>query len=143
MWKFLRKPLFGSIWEQTFDRNLLTVFGVYETIGFGYHPLIKRDHIIYPCVVKASASSSVDDMIVVNGTHMSEEAISARILQSLSQKAVYHHTSSNVSSNVSSNGVAVYRNIQTVPTSHRSSQPAVHVHIIHFFFSNDIFTIYR
>lgn len=89
--------------------------------------------LIIVLTVKGPAGNAMDDMIVVNGTHMSEEAISARILQSLSQKAVYHHTSSNVSSNVSSNGVAVYRNIQTVPTTYRSSQPAVHVHITSIF----------
>lgn len=75
--------------------------------------------------MKASATSSVDDVIVVNGTHMSDE-VSARILQSLSQKSVYH-TNNNVNSNMSGNGVAVYRNIQS--TVHRPSQASINVRI--------------
>lgn len=62
---------------------------------------------------------------------MSEE-VSARILQSLSQKSVYH-TNSNVNSNVSGNGIAVYRNIQPVPGTYKPSQSPVNVRIkFHF-----------
>lgn len=87
----------------------------------------------YFSAVKSTAPSSVDDVIVVNGTHMSEE-VSARILQSLSQKSAYH-TNSNVNSNVSGNGIAVYRNIQTVPGPHKPSQSPVNVRNIYFFAS--------
>lgn len=38
--------------------------------------------------------NSIDDIVMVNGTHMSEE-MSARILQSLSQKSVYNNSNNN------------------------------------------------
>lgn len=86
--------------------------------------------------MKTSAASSLDDVIVVNGTHMSDE-VSARILQSLSQKSVYH-TTNNIGSNLSGNGVAVYRNIQS--TTHRPSHASINVCILiigRFIFDNE------
>lgn len=67
--------------------------------------------------------SSVDDVIMVNGTHMSEE-MSARILQSLSQKVVFH-SNNNIANSSNATNVPPSRNMQ--PTqSHRQSQPISH-----------------
>lgn len=71
---------------------------------------------------------SVDDVIMVNGTHMSEE-MSARILQSLSQKVVFHSNNSANSNTAAS--ITGNRNVQTNQShrvtqanSHRAIQPA-------------------
>lgn len=79
----------------------------------------------------ATISNSVDDIIMVNGTHMSEE-MSARILQSLSQKVVFHSNENAKSSNAV--GIMTNRVIQSAsqhrPTqsssqlAHRAIQPA-------------------
>ncbi|XP_031630526.1 inactive histone-lysine N-methyltransferase 2E isoform X2 [Contarinia nasturtii] len=61
---------------------------------------------------------SVDDVIMVNGTHMSEE-MSARILQSLSQKVVFHTNDSAHNSNVTN--ITSNRNVQPAQ-SHRPNQ---------------------
>lgn len=59
---------------------------------------------------------------MVNGTHMSEE-MSARILQSLSQKVVFH-SNNNANTNTVTN-VPANRNVQ--PTqSHRLPQSSAH-----------------
>lgn len=47
---------------------------------------------------QSTATNSVDDIIMVNGTHMSEE-MSARILQSLSQKSMYNNNNKNNNNN--------------------------------------------
>lgn len=71
----------------------------------------------------------MDDVIMVNGTHMSEE-MSARILQSLSQKVVFHSNNNSTNSNTATN-ITPNRNVQTIPSqritqssSHRAIQPA-------------------
>lgn len=67
-------------------------------------------------------SNSMDDVIMVNGTHMSEE-MSARILQSLSQKVVFHSNSNTNTSNTTN--ISHNRNVQ--PTqSHRPPQSNAH-----------------
>lgn len=73
--------------------------------------------------------SSVDDVIMVNGTHMSEE-MSARILQSLSQKVVFH-SNNNSANSINAANVPSNRNVQPVQQhrppqtiSHRAIQPA-------------------
>lgn len=72
---------------------------------------------------------SVDDVIMVNGTHMSEE-MSARILQSLSQKVVFH-SNNNANSNSTAASITTNRNVQPAPSNritqtstHRAIQPA-------------------
>lgn len=61
-----------------------------------------------------TAPSSVDDVIMVNGTHMSEE-MSARILQSLSQKVVFH-TNNNVNNS----------NTPSIPSNRNAQQGQMH-----------------
>lgn len=77
----------------------------------------------------STISSSMDDVIMVNGTHMSEE-MSARILQSLSQKVVFHSNNNSTNTNTATN-ITPNRNVQTIPShritqssSHRAIQPA-------------------
>lgn len=71
--------------------------------------------------------SSVDDVIMVNGTHMSEE-MSARILQSLSQKVVFHSNDDVYNNSVAS--IQPNRSVQAQlqrpvqQSSHRAIQPA-------------------
>lgn len=67
--------------------------------------------------------SSVDDVIMVNGTHMSEE-MSARILQSLSQKVVFH--SNNNVHNTNSPSIPSNRNAQQQGPIHRPTQANLH-----------------
>lgn len=69
----------------------------------------------------STAPSSVDDVIMVNGTHMSEE-MSARILQSLSQKVVFHSSNSTNSNTTLATPNRPHRSAQ--PSSHRMIQPA-------------------
>lgn len=83
----------------------------------------------------STVPSSVDDVIMVNGTHMSEE-MSARILQSLSQKVVFHsNNTANNSATSSTTTVAnatiantalamqqSNRTVQPTPASHRQAQ---------------------
>lgn len=67
--------------------------------------------------------SSVDDVIMVNGTHMSEE-MSARILQSLSQKVVFHsNNNANNSGTSSSSSTATTNPAPTMQPSSRTVQP--------------------
>lgn len=80
---------------------------------------------------QSTKPSSVDDIIMVNGTHMSEE-MSARILQSLSQKSMYNNSnnSSNInnsSGSINSAGTVLHRPVQSKMAQssiHRATQPA-------------------
>lgn len=66
--------------------------------------------------------SSVDDVIMVNGTHMSEE-MSARILQSLSQKVVFHSNNNANSSGNSSSSASSAATVQPPNRTVQSTQP--------------------
>lgn len=66
--------------------------------------------------------SSVDDVIMVNGTHMSEE-MSARILQSLSQKVVFHSNNSASNNSGGVGGSSSTSNVITVQPPNRTVQP--------------------